>query len=81
MRLNHYALLAATFLPAAASAQCPAGELEVTIDVLTDDYGNETYWQLVPFGNTCGQSPIFIGGNTGALNCNSGGGQTSPAGG
>lgn len=62
-------------------AQCPAGELSVTIDVITDDWGNETYWQLVPYGNTCGQSPLFIGGNTSALNCNSGGSQTSPAGG
>lgn len=55
--------------------------MEVTIDVITDDYGNETYWQLVNYGNTCGQAPIFIGGNTGALTCSSAGGQTSPAGG
>lgn len=67
--------------PASALAQCNAGELEITIEVLTDDWGNETYWQLVPYGNTCGQSPLFIGGNTGAINCNSGGTQASPAGG
>lgn len=77
--LSALLLAAAPLLP--VFSQCPNGQLEVTIDVLTDDYGNETYWQLVPFGNTCGQSPIFIGGNTGALNCNSGGTQTSPNGG
>ena len=65
----------------AALAQCPAGEMEVTIDVITDDYGNETYWQLVNYGNTCGQAPIFIGGNTTALTCASAGTQISPAGG
>ncbi len=47
-------------------AQCPAGQLPVT---------------LVPYGNTCNQAPIFIGGNTGALGCASGGTQTSPPGG
>ncbi|MBK9147953.1 MAG: T9SS type A sorting domain-containing protein [Flavobacteriales bacterium] len=62
-------------------SQCPAGQMEITIEVLTDDWGNETYWQLVPFGNACNQAPIFIGGNTTALGCASGGTQTSPAGG
>ena len=66
---------------AALFSQCPAGQMEITIEVLTDDWGNETYWQLVPFGNACNQAPIFIGGNTTALGCASGGTQTSPAGG
>ena len=61
-------------------SQCPAGEVEVTINVITDDYGNETYWQLVPGGNVCGEAPIFIGGNP-ALDCSSGAGSTTPAGG
>ncbi len=61
-------------------AQCPVGEVEVTINVITDDYGNETYWQLVPGGNVCGDAPIFVGGNP-ALNCGSGAGETSPTGG
>jgi hypothetical protein len=72
----------ASLLPAGlAAAQCPGGQLQVTIEVRTDDYGNETYWQLVPYGNTCNQAPLFIGGNTGALGCASGGTQTSPPGG
>ncbi|MBK8226689.1 MAG: T9SS type A sorting domain-containing protein [Flavobacteriales bacterium] len=75
------ALLLASIPTAALFAQCPAGQMEITIEVLTDDWGNETYWQLVPFGNACNQAPIFIGGNTTALGCASGGTQTSPAGG
>lgn len=78
-----YLLLCVTIYCSALTgmAQCPAGEMEVTIDVITDDYGNETYWQLVNFGNTCGQAPLFIGGNTTALTCASAGDGISPAGG
>jgi len=72
------ALFAIPFTP--AEAQCPVGELEVTIQVNTDDYGNETYWQLVPVGNNCGVAPIFSGGNP-VLNCASANGGTSPTGG
>lgn len=75
------AFLATALFTVSGLGQCPGGSLEVTIEVLTDDYGNETYWQLVPYGNTCNQAPLFIGGNTAALNCGSGGTQTSPAGG
>jgi hypothetical protein len=44
-------------------AQCPAGEVEVTITIQTDDYGEEGYWELTPLGNTCGSGAIFSGGN------------------
>lgn len=27
-------------------AQCPAGEVEIRVDILTDNYGYETYWTL-----------------------------------
>ena len=74
------ALLSIATFTLNVQAQCPAGEVEVFIHVLSDDYGNETYWQLVPGGNVCGQAPIFTGGNP-ALNCGSGAGETSPAGG
>lgn len=69
-----------TALAVTAQAQCPAGEVSVEINVLTDDYGNETYWQLVPTGNACGTGTIYSGGNP-ALDCTSAGSQTSPAGG
>lgn len=53
-------------------AQCGVGEVEVEIDVITDDYGYEAYWQLLPGGNACGTGTIFAGGNM-TMNCNSGG--------
>ena len=52
-------------------AQCPAGQTEVTIDVGTDNWGEEIYWELAPSGSTCGSSAtIFSGGNS-VVGCNS----------
>jgi hypothetical protein len=62
------AVLIAPQLP----AQCGAGEVEVTIEVTTDDFGYETYWQLVPGGDPCGTGTIFEGGNM-TMGCGSGG--------
>lgn len=58
-----------TFLLAIVSmfsfGQCPAGQTEVTIDVGTDNWGEEVYWELTPTGNNCGgAATIFSGGNT-----------------
>ena len=63
-----------TFLIAIATvisfAQCPTGQTEVSIDISTDNWGFEIYWELTPTGNTCGSgSTIFSGGNT-AVGCN-----------
>lgn len=63
-----------------AHGQCDAGELPVTIQVLTDQYGNETMWQLVESGNGCDGSPIFTGGNP-AVDCEDAGTFVSPNGG
>ena len=54
-------------------AQCGAGEVEVTIAITTDHYGYETYWQLVPGTNACGDGTIFEGGNVLAMDCDSAG--------
>ncbi len=69
-----YALLTAALFcsPLALRAQCGAGEVEVTIEVTTDDYGYETYWQLVPGGSPCGTGTIFAGGNL-TMSCSAGG--------
>jgi hypothetical protein len=56
-----------------AYAQCNPGEIEITLEILTDAYGYESYWELVPGGNVCGSGTIESGGNTSELNCNSGG--------
>jgi hypothetical protein len=34
-------------------AQCNANEAEVIIEIVTDNYGYEGYWQLTPGGNAC----------------------------
>ena len=62
-------------------AQCGAGEVQVTIAITTDTYGYETYWQLVPGTNGCGDGTIFEGGNTQAMDCGSGGLQNQTQGG
>ena len=70
----------ALVMPTVSFGQCEAGELEVTIQVLTDDYGNETMWQLVESGAGCDGEPIYTGGNP-ALGCEDAGTFESPAGG
>ncbi len=60
--------------------QCPGGQTEILIDVITDAYGYETYWELVPSGNGCGNGTIFAGGNN-LVGCNGGGAQTQNPGG
>jgi hypothetical protein len=59
--------------------QCPPGEVEVTIDVTTDTWGYEAYWELHPVGNSCGSaSAVFVGGNP-AVGCGGGGAKTASA--
>ena len=41
-------------------AQCPAGQTEVFIDVLTDGYVKEIYWELAPTSSNCGSSVIHF---------------------
>lgn len=55
------------------NAQCGAGQVEVFIDVSTDNWGYEQYWELLPAGNPCGTGVIFAGGNTTQLGCADGG--------
>lgn len=52
----------------------------VTLNVHTDDYGYEGYWEIVPSGNTCGTGTIGSGGNT-AVGCNGAGVQNQTPGG
>ena len=69
-------LLTASF----SFGQCGVGLVEVFIDVNTDNYGYEGYWQLVPSGNTCGTGTIAEGGNT-AVGCGGAGLQNQTPGG
>lgn len=69
-----------SLMASSSFAQCNPGEAEVTINVHTDDYGYEGYWELVPVGNNCGTGTIFAGGNP-LVGCNGGGAQTQNPGG
>ena len=69
-----FLFIACLSVPTIALAQCPTGESEVHIQVITDDYGYETYWELLPNGNACGNGTLFSGGST-AVGCNGAGGQ------
>lgn len=62
------------------AAQCPPGQVEVTIEVSTDDYGYEMYWELLPLGNACGTGTLFSGGNP-AVGCAGAGAQNQFPGG
>ena len=61
-------------------AQCLPGEVEVTIEIQTDNYGYEIYWELLPSGNACGNGTIFSGGNS-SVGCNGAGAQNQIPGG
>ena len=50
-------------------AQCPAGQGEVTVEVTTDPWGYENYWEMVPQGNPCGTGTIAAFGNAGVVGC------------
>lgn len=65
----------ALFFPALTQAQVP-----ITIEVITDTWGYEAYWQLVPDGSACGSNTIAFGGNN-AVGCNGGGDQNQSPGG
>jgi hypothetical protein len=66
------ALFAIVGLGFTANAQCPTGEVEVYIDVTTDQWGYELYWELVPTGQACGGTTVFTGGNP-TVGCAGGG--------
>lgn len=56
-----------------SNAQCAGGEVEITLECITDNWGYEAYIEIVPQGNGCGNGTIYSGGNTGQLDCASGG--------
>ena len=63
-----------------SQAQCGSGEVQVQIEISSDFYGSEGYWELVSADSTCGQGTILSGGNS-AVGCNGAGAQNQPTGG
>lgn len=64
-----------------AFSQCSAGEAMVTVDVATDSWGYECYWEVTPTGSACGTGTVFGPyGNTTEIGCSGGGAVVATAG-
>lgn len=64
------------------SAQCPGGQANVTIDVTTDGWGYECYWDITATGAGCGVGTLYGPyGNTVEIDCAGGGLQVATSGG
>lgn len=61
--------------------QCPSGQTFVTIDVTTDNWGYECFWDLTPMGAGCGNSLISSFGNIAQVGCGGAGQQDANGGG
>lgn len=48
--------------------------------IATDDWGYESYWQITPFGNDCGEGVIAEGGNNVGVGCTGAGEQNAQSG-
>lgn len=80
--MKHFILFSLTLLFSYthAVAQCSAGEVEVQIEINTDSYGYEGYWELVSTTDACGSNTILSGGNP-AVGCGGSGLQNQTPGG
>ncbi|MFT5956375.1 MAG: hypothetical protein ACI87V_000241, partial [Flavobacteriales bacterium] len=59
---NIFLLFAISLVSIFTFAQCPEGQLEVDLEIATDNWGYEVYWEIVPAGNACGNGTIGSGG-------------------
>ena len=73
-------ILAVLLAPLAANAQCAAGQVAVSFDVTTDQWGYELYWVLVPTGDACGSANQLFAGGTTAVGCSGAGARVASAG-
>ena len=69
-------LIAIIGFGAAASAQCPGSEVDVTVEITTDSWGYECYWEYTPTGDACGTNTLGTFANT-VVGCAGGGGQAA----
>lgn len=74
-------VLSVNLLTVAVYAQCEANETTVEMTIYTDPWGYETYWEIVPYGNGCGNGTIAWGGNDVSVGCDGAGEQNAEAGG
>ncbi|MCH2197811.1 MAG: T9SS type A sorting domain-containing protein [Flavobacteriales bacterium] len=62
------------------SAQCEEGEVEISMNVYTDAWGYEIYWEVYPEGSTCGEGTVISGGNLDQVGCTGSGEQDATGG-
>lgn len=74
MRWSMLAALVAASALQFSWAQCASGESFVEVEVVTDAWGYEAYWEVVPSGNGCGNGPVMGGGNSADVGCDGDGG-------
>jgi hypothetical protein len=55
------------------NAQCEPGQVNLSMNIYTDPWGYETYWEIVPGTNSCGDGTIVWGSNLEAVGCSGGG--------
>ncbi|MFM9005282.1 MAG: hypothetical protein ACKOSR_07235, partial [Flavobacteriales bacterium] len=48
-----------------AQSQCDSSWAHIQMNVTTDAWGYETYWEIVPGDSSCGQGTLYWGGNSG----------------
>jgi len=73
-------IVATVLFGSIANAQCPAGQGELTVDVTTDTWGYESYWEITPTGDACGTNTINFFGNAVEVGCAGEGAQTAAGG-
>lgn len=56
-------------------SQCGTGETALYLNINTDQWGYECYWQITPVGNACDVGTIEEGGNLSQVGCNGAGQQ------
>ncbi|WP_306643529.1 T9SS type A sorting domain-containing protein [Sanyastnella coralliicola] len=62
------------------SAQCEEGEVEISMNIYTDAWGYEIYWEVYPEGSTCGEGTVISGGNLDQVGCTGSGEQDATGG-
>jgi hypothetical protein len=75
-----YLTIASTLLSTFLWAQCDIGQVETSLNLYTDAWGYELYWEIVPSGNACGDGTILSGGNPDQVGCTGGGEQDATGG-
>ena len=59
---------------------CPEGQSPFTLQLYTDAWGAEVYWEMTPEGEACGSNTLYWGGNALNVGCDGEGIADAPAG-